>query len=223
MTKTVTTEAPASDFAALLSEIGAQAAETTVLAKALDKEPDADTTIEAAAAEATDGDAKDGKGKPADGEEPMGKALKIIGENGEEQEGIDAGPLLKSLMDRVENGGKETKQVFEAMFGVIKEQGTLLKSLTEQVKVLGAQGVGRRAVLTVHDKGVTAAETLAKSLGTEVEAEKPGMEPKEFLAKALSLAGEGKLDFRDVNLCETLINKGQQPLPHVAKAVMAPA
>lgn len=224
MSKTAA-EAPKSDFSALLADIGAASAETDTLVKALDKEPDADTTIEAAADEATEGEAKDGEGKTAKGEEPMGKALKVIGENGEEVDGIDATDLLKSLVDRVENGEAETGKVLGAVVGLVKSQGALIKSLTEEVRKLGSQGSGRRAVLTVHDKGRTAAETLAKSLegdGADAGAG-DGMDPKDFLAKALSLANAGKLDHRDVNLCETLINKGQQPLPHVAKAVLAPA
>lgn len=226
MTTTPAAEAPKTEFSALIADIGAQASETETLAKALDKDGDAkaDVTIEGAAAEGAEGDAKKKDGECAG--EAMGKSLKVIGADGVESEGIDATDLLKSLVDRVEALGAGSVEANTALLGVVKQQGALLKSLGEQVKALGAQGVGRRAILTVHDKGITAAETLSKSLGepTGADGEKPaGMEPKEFLTKALDLAAAGKLSYRDVNMAETMINKGGQPLPEIVKVVMAAA
>lgn len=222
---TKTAEAPKSDFSALLADIGAQSAETDVLAKAMDKDAGADATIEAAAAEGADGsEGDDGKKKDCDGDgdEPMGKALKIIGEDGQEQDGIDAGPLLKSLMDRVDSGETQTTEALGAIVGLVKSQGALIKSLADQVQKLGSQGLGRRAVVTVHDKGGSAAEALAKSLGGGGD-EDEKLNGKEFLLKASSAAEAGRIGWTDVSYCETLINKGLQPPEHLKRAVLAPA
>jgi hypothetical protein len=149
--------------------------------------------------------------------------VKAIDANGDEVEAIDATEFLKSMQD-----GQTAFQT--QALDVLGRQGALIKSLvaqvgalTGQVKELSTKGVGRRALLTLHER--PAAADLAKSLesgeGAAKADEQPKLNAKEFLTKALQAAEEGKITYHEANHCETLINRGAQPPADIVAAVMA--
>lgn len=210
----------AGQFDALLAEIQGQTAETDTLAKSMAEGDDA-ARIEAAAAEGEEaGEGEDDKDKDKDGEEgeAFGKSYVLRAEDGTETEGYDATELLKSLVGQVGAIELNTKTVLEAALGLIAKQGTLLKSLNDKVVALGSRGAGRRSVVTVAEPPAGLAKSL--TAGGAAATEEGGMNSTEFLNKAFSAAEAGLCSYHEVNLSETLINKGAQPTP-AAKAAVA--
>lgn len=206
-------------FDALLADIQAASASNDQLAKAMpvDGGTDADDANIAAAAGEGDGDADDKGGKP-DGDaddKPMAKSLKVTLEDGSEVEAIDGSELIKSLSDRMDASEASIKAVLEGAMGVIKQQGDLIKSLTDKVGALAGQGKGRKAVVSVVEKPAGAAETLAKSH------EQDGLTGEQFLAKALEASKVGRITARDVSIAEAAINMGVQPPEAIVRAVIA--
>jgi hypothetical protein len=221
---TTATETKPSAFAALLEEINGQATETETLAKSVAGD---DAAIAAAAAEgAADGEEEDkDKDKDKDGNagkvgEPVMKALKVIGADGQESEGVDATDLLKSLLEKTDTLEANSTAGLKAVLGVVKSQGELIKSLHEQVQLFSRQGAGRKSVIAINDKpGATSAEELRKSLEAPAADEKKGMPRAEFFAKALQAAEAGMISYHEANLAETLVNGGGAPPPTVIAAV----
>ena len=216
-----------SKFDALLAELQS---EVDTLAKAMppvdgdgDGDDDADASdtsaadkrIRAAAGGEPDGDEGDPDGGDGDGDEPevMGKSLPAVRAivDGVEVEAVDGTELVKSLMTQVDVLGKQATgaeqrmaKALEQTLGVVKSQGTLIKSLTEQVAALRSAGRGRKAVVSVQDP-----PAMTKSIaGDSATARKPG----ELMAKALSAQASGRLTSVDVARVEGYVQAGQ-PLP----------
>lgn len=215
-----TNTAGATSFDALLADIQGQSEDLVKSTAAADGD---DERIEGAAAEgAGDGEGGDTDADGEGADKPvLGKSLTATDAEGNEHEAIDATDLLKSLIDRVETGESQTAAVLQASLGLIRQQGDLIKSLTSEVRALGGQGRGRKAVVTLHDKGA-GGEDLTKALGggEQVEEKKDGVTGPEFLTKALAAAKEGRIAYSDASFCETVINKGQKPPEHLIKAVL---
>lgn len=189
-----------------------------------DMDGDADDANIAAAAEEGEGegegeghaepDGDEGLGGEGDGdgdEAPMAKSYRFTLEDGEEIDAIDGTELVKSLVDRFDS---QEATLSKALGGVvelirsqgetIRAQGDLIKSLSADMKRLGNEGRGRKAVVSVAEK--PAAETpLAKS-------EPDGMNASEFMAKALSAQQAGRITGLQVSIAEASLNKGL-PVP----------
>lgn len=207
-------------FDALLEDIGGVSAAHDELAKALP-----------VAAEEGDEDGKDGKDKDGkdtseddakiaaaakEGEgDALGKSFTFKDADGVEREAIDGTDLLKSLLGRVDAGEAKTAEVLTAAMGVIKQQGAMLKSLSETVGALAGQGRGRKAVVSIVEKPAGAAEALAKSHASE-----GGVSGEEFMAKALACQAAGKLSGRDVATAESYINMNQAPPAAIVSIVL---
>ncbi len=183
----------------------------------------------AAAGEGEDGKKKEGEageagapvtdaaaGKPD--EEVLGKALKVTLASGEEVEAVDGTELVKSLMGRLDISEDALAKAFGVVSGnvkavedklakataIIEAQDKLIKSLSDRVEAIANTGKGRRAVVSVTDK-VVGADVLAKS-------EPSGMDPHDFMLKAMDAMKAGRITGEEVARAETYLNRGI-PLP----------
>lgn len=150
----------------------------------------------------------------ANGEgEPFGKSFEVELPDGTKTEAYDGTAMLKALHAengalRAEIGGAHkalgaTLGVIKALQGQIAQQGDLMKALTADVKALGSQGSGRRAILSVHDKPATTAGAPATSTAR----------PGDVMAKAMALFAEGKMEGGDLRRIEA----------HQGRGLLAPA
>lgn len=219
-----------SNFDALLAELQG---EVDTLAKALpsvdgdgdgddDADPAdtsaADAKIKAAAGSEPDGDEGDPEGGDGDGDEPevMSKSLPVVRAlvDGKEVEAVDGTELVKSLMTQVEQLGKQSTGTEERMakaleqtLAVVKGQGALIKSLTEQVAALRSAGRGRKATLSVNES------TLTKA----IPAAAPSRE--EVMTKALAAQSAGRIGGMQVARIEGYLNHGMALPADLAAAI----
>lgn len=215
-----------SQFEKLMEELSTLGTQQAELAKALPADDGKDEEkIQAAAGEggsddgeAGDGDADD-KGGAADGDaddksgKPMAKSFKFTLEDGTEVEAQDGSELVKSLQERIEQNEGVMAKAMESAIGLIKGQGEMIKSLSEQVKKLSGEGRGRKTVVSVMEKPAPVASTLAKS-------EPTGMSHEQFFAKALAAQKEGRLSGTEIAVAEACLNRGEAiPQSIVARVV----
>jgi len=195
-----------SEFDELLKSLQTVADDNEELAKALPTDDADDEKVEAAAEEAgaVDPDADPAADEPEDDKEPMAKSITI---DGEEFEAVDATELIKSLTDRIGSNESVLAKALETTVAALNSQSTLIKSLQAEVKSLGAQGRGRKTVLTVLEKpGITSstpAETLAKSQSQD------GVTHEEFFAKANSLFDCKKISGSELNMISVSLREKQ--------------
>lgn len=149
---------------------------------------------------------------------PMAKSF-MYDADGEPVEIVDATEMLKSLAARVEQAESGTSAALSAAVTLLKSQdaalrtqGELIKSLAAKVESIGSQGRGRAAVVSVAEKPATG--TLAKS-------EPTGMNPGEFMAKALEAQRAGRLTGRDVSIAEGYLQKGMPVPAEIINRVLA--
>lgn len=171
-----------------------------------------DAAIAAAAADGeAAGEAADAAGEgEGEGEgDELGKSLTVIGENGEEEEAIDATDLLKSLVAKAEHFDGVEQDLLKGLTLVtdlVKSQAAEIGSLKGQLATLAGAGRGRRAVVSVSER-----PALAKSLGADgaVEGDAPeGIPANEFMAKAMDAFSAGKITGGEVSRAESYINRG---------------
>lgn len=193
------------NFEELLKALATTGEEADTLAKAapaaaaeveLEDDPDADTD--------TDADAGDDAAIAAAAAEEdapiMGKSFEVAGSDGVKHQVVDATNLVKAIMDRQDGSDAVLAKALQSMTGTLAKQNELIKSLSEQVKTVSAQGRGRKAVLSVSEK--PSIDTLAKS---GAAAEEGGMTPSEFFAKANNAFEAGKLGGKDLNTISVCI------------------
>lgn len=201
-------------FDGLLGEIDQLLKSST--AKDPAEDGDGDEIIRRAAGEA-DGDGTGSDADPdgdADGEEPFGKSFDVTLPDGSTQAAYDGTAMLKALhaengVLRGEIGGAQKALtaavgLIRSLTGTIAEQGSMLKSLTADVKALGNQGTGRRAMLSTHDKP-TGGGAAAASTATHGS----------VMAKAMALFQEGKMDGGDLRRIESHQGRGALAPPDV--------
>lgn len=211
-------------FEKLLSELTELSAEQETLTKALPAgDGKDDDKIQAAAEEGGDGDGAgagdgdgdgDDKGGDGDGDgDQMGKSLGTVTlEDGSQAEAIDGTELVKSLMERVETTEGQMQKALEGAVGLIKSQGAMIKSLSEQVAKLAGAGRGRKTVVTVTEK-TPAGQQMSKS-------EPAGLSGQEFMAKALTAQASGKILAKDVAAIEAYLNRGMAIPEHLVARVV---
>lgn len=150
-----------SSFDKLLGELTATQTETDNLAKSM-------TDAAAIGADGGEGGASGGEGSGtgeagatgATGEAgatgaaagELAKSFKVTGPNGEELDAVDGTEMLKSLEARLEATEASTLGGMGQLLGLVKSQGALIKSLSEQVGAMASQGRGRKAMLQVHER-----------------------------------------------------------------------
>lgn len=197
-----------SAYQTLLEEL---AAEERVLAKAMRGDDD-DANIAALA----DGDQDDDKVPDADDDEtgydddedaPMAKSLTLTLPNGQRVEAYDGTALVKSLQAEVAQLQRDNGEVMaqmgsliKSLVGTVKEQRQEIKTLAKSLHQLSAQGTGRRAKLTIHDRG------------TEPSGEPdPADVRDQVMAKAMSAFDAGKITGLELNTVDVALRRGQVP------------
>ena len=206
----------------------AQMQEVQAMTKALPKPGEGDDAakIQAAAADGAGG-AGGGKGgngggnteenDDPDGDEMMGKSLKIKLDDGTEVDALDGTELVKSLIARMDTDAGVAQQVIGGALSMIKAQGEIiaaqdkvLKSLQADVAALGRQGAGRRSVVSVAPAPAQQSQQqMAKSM--------PG---EEFMAKSLEAQKAGRISGMDVSIIEGYLNSGAQVPERYVSRVM---
>ena len=141
--------------------------------------------------------------------EPMGKSLTIKLEDGTEQVVFDATEMMKSFEkqsgDLTVRCGKLEEALVKSlnanivMVRGLTEQGAMLKALETKVAELGAAGSGRKAVLTVIEKGPSQ------------QAAATGQTVQEFGEQMMKAFHKGAVSADEVNLAETVMGYGKQP------------
>jgi len=203
------------DFDALLDELSSLES-TDELAKAMPVEDPEMEEDELEENEKIKAASEDGDAVPADEDdaEYMGKSM-TVKIDGEDVEAFDGMELIKSFTNRLDGSEKMLRKALEATVktiksrdGIIKKQGELLKSLQEQVAVIGNTGKGRKAVVNVHDKQTG---ELKKS---------DGVSPGEFRQLLKSAVASGAVNAMDAGRAETALNNGQA-VPEVIIAKVA--
>jgi hypothetical protein len=129
-----------------------------------------DAAIAAAAAAA---------GAKKEGETPFGKSMMASDEEGNEHQVLDATEFVKSLVARLDGVDSVLAKGLGAIAGTMKKQGDLIKSLSDQVASMSAQGRGRKSTLVVTEKP-DVGSTMAKSAAAADAAAGPA----DLMAKA---------------------------------------
>lgn len=155
----------------------------------------------------------------------LGKSFQVTLPDGSVHEAYDGTELLKSFADRlaVTEAGvierateldvtrgelEKSLDVASKLLGVVKQQGDLIKSLQQDVARIGAQGAGRKAVVSVSEKQVGNAASQAPQNGNG-----------SVMAKAMSLQKQGVLNSRDIAMLEVGFGRGMPVPAHIQAAI----
>lgn len=197
-------------FDKLMAELAQATTDQETLSKALPADDGKDDDkIQAAADDGANADADDksgdgGSAKDKD-DKPMAKSFEVTMPDGTKVQAEDGTELVKSLTARLD---KSEGEMVKALHGVlslvkgqaemIKSQGDLINSLNERLGKVAGEGRGRKAVVTVTEKK-DAAEPLAKS---------GAMNADEFMAKANSAFGSGKITGKELTVIDVSLRQG---------------
>lgn len=152
--------------------------------------------------------------KEAEGE-VLGKSFTVV-KDGEEIEAVDGTELVKALIDRTEKSEKALgdlsvglDKVLKALTETAKNQGDLIKSLTQEVTLLRGTGRGRKS-------------TLVMAGGLVDEKKEPEtMNGDDFMAKAMDAQRNNKITATEVSTAEIYIQKGLQVPPDLVRRVLS--
>jgi hypothetical protein len=144
-------------------------------------------------------DEEDDEDEDEDGQSVLGKSFAFTLDNGEVVEAVDGTELVKSLMGRIDNNESQVTAALAGALGLIKQQGDMIKSLTDKVSALGAEGRGRKAALTVHEK---------PAAGSGAAQQKDGVPAGEFMHKCLQAQAAGRITGQDVSRAQIALNSG---------------
>lgn len=197
----------------LIAELAGAAKEADDLVKALPAAED-DKNIREAAGEGE----KEGEGVNADDEvegegAPMSKSFEVTLADGTKLVAQDGTEMVKALGERIDATEGEMAKALGATVALVKQQGVLIKSLTEQVKKLGGEGRGRKAVLTLSERKPTE-ETLAKG-------NQDGLTADQFMVKAHAAFEARKLSGQELNTIDVSLRNGFPVDPSLISKVIA--
>lgn len=171
-----------------------------------------------------------------EGKEHMAKSFTIQTEDGKTLEVMDASEMLKSFGARLDESTATMQSLFSSVVGVmqsqdklvksltdklegaattITEQGTLIKSLQEEVTKLGSAPGGRKAVLTVAERTTAPATDIMAKAGMP-----EGVTVDDFFAKASDLQLKGQITGVDIAYAETCLNHGQAIPDSIVRRVL---
>lgn len=163
-----------------------------------------------------------------EGIEPLGKAFAVTLESGDTVEAYDATLVLKSFDDRLNNLDIWTAQRSDAieqlrtevqaltqgyaddranLETLLRTQASLIKSLSEQITVLGTTPRDRKSVLNVHERPVA-------STGTS-----PTVTVDDLMTKAMAAQRNGHLTSFDIARLEATTARGIPPPADILKAL----
>lgn len=158
--------------------------------------------------EDVEADVKSGKasGKKA----PLAKSLTVTLEDGTTVEAEDGTELVKSLTEslgalteRIDSSESVLAKALGQTVSLLKAQSTLISDLQKQVKAIGNEGRGRKAVVSL----------VEKPTGTLAKGGDGGITPNDFMAKAESQWRAGKITGSEIAFIESAFNRGQYELP----------
>ena len=203
-----------SDFEKLMGELSQLSTEQGELAKALPADDGKDEEkIQAAAEEGGLGDGDDDEDDVDDnGGAPMAKSFELTLEDGTKIQAQDGTEMVKALSERLDATGANMAKALGSAVSLIKGQGEMIKSLSEQIKKLSGEGRGRKTVVSVVEKPEP---TMVKSQAPE------GLSHQQFFAKALAAQREGRISGTEIAVAETYLNRGQEIPAEIVQRVMA--
>ncbi|MFZ4538505.1 hypothetical protein [Propionivibrio sp.] len=147
---------------------------------------------------------------------PFAKSFNGTTADGEEFEAIDGTEMIKSLNDRIDlmaQGAEDEKsdlaKSMEVLVGIIKSQGTLIKSLQESYVALANSGSGRKSI-----NAPTGA--MIKSL----QSNEP-LNAGSFMAKANLAFDAGRISGKDLTICDVALRQGCEIDAAIVNRVMA--
>ncbi len=150
------------------------------------------------------------KRKPADeGENPFAKSFSGTTLDGQEFEAIDGTELIKALHDEITTNKEDLTKSLTFLVSIIKTQGTLIKALQENVVDLGKQGRGRLSV-------TGPSQDFAKS----IKASQP-IDAQGFMLKANAAFDAGRINGKDLTVCDVAIRMGSDIDPALVSKVLA--
>lgn len=173
----------------------------------------------------------------------MGKSFKVKLEGGDEVEAVDgtellksfakkqgrlvkalsaAQPLIKALVDSNAALGTKIVTIEKANAELLKSHGELKTAFDTKAK---EHDELKKSFDAIANKG-TGRKSATVIMPSAVEGQQPkGMEPKDFMAKALRMQSEGKggITGQDIAVAESSLNRGQEVPAHIVKKVMAEA
>lgn len=190
-------------FDKLLAELEAAQKDNNVLAKSI---PAANEEGDKKIAKASeDGDDKEND-DDEDGEEGEQMTKSMVLDSGDEVLLVDADAMLKSLDALAVKADKHEELLVKSLgqtLELVKSQGLMIKSLSDQVAKLGGQGAGRKTVLSINEKQqVTADGLLAKS-------QPEGLTPQGFLLKSNAAHDAGKITGRELATIDVALRSNQ--------------
>jgi hypothetical protein len=189
-----------SDFADLLALVKSEAETSELLAKATPAaDSQDDDAIQAAATDGGEGEGDETEGSEGEdgdgdeeGDDTMGKSMTVRDADGTEHQAVDATDLIKSLLERADKSDETNGALLKSFASfaksantTMKQQGDFIKSLAVQVKTLGGQGRGRRAVVMGTELPGTATDL--------VKSKDESMTHADFMLKANSAYDNGKI------------------------------
>lgn len=210
------------NFEELLKALNDAEAETDeVLAQAkepvdpdLEDDPEDDEMIAAAAGEGAPAPAA-APAAAGDEDGEFGKSFEFTDAAGNKQQAVDATELVKSLIDRQDTTETVLAKAMNSMTSLVQKQGDLIKSLTQEVRSLSAQGRGRKTMLNVAEK--PDAGVLAKSQGAAAD----GMTTQEFFAKANAAFDAEKISGKDLNVISVCLRSNHAIDPELIQRVVS--
>lgn len=157
----------------------------------------------------------------SEGGQVLVKSFKVQTADGQELEAIDGTEMLKSLEQRVGAGEESMMKAVSGLITLVKGQGALIKSLSDQVKSLGGQGRGRKTVLAITEKApLIKGGEAGHGVGSGA-AEGPTVE--EFMLKSEVAWQAGALTGQEYTTIDVACRMGKEIDPGLIKKVLASA
>lgn len=184
---------------------------------------------EAEAKAAEEARRKAGEGGEEDGDAEMfGKSLTVTLEGGETAEAVDGAALVTGMRflkgqntalaselaaARAENAGEMVKALsgMQSLLRLVKDQDTVIKSLSDRLDTFGAQGRGRASVLSIMEKSQPAG----------APAQPQGASRAEIMQASMQAMKKGLISAVDVSMIEGCLNQGAEIPEPLVKAIQS--
>lgn len=164
---------------------------------------DDDAAIRQAAGDGDEDDDPEKKDGEGEDDAMFGKSMTAV-IDGEERAVVDGTELVKALIATQESQGEAMTKALADTVGLLKSQGAMLKAQADEIALLkadmqrlGAQGVGRKSALSVHDKpGAVGAAQEGETIGTE-----------QLMAKAHDAFAAGRINGRELAIADVCVRQ----------------
>lgn len=200
-----------SDFDKLLAELSQETANQETLAKSLAAPAADDAKIAAAAADA------DGLKPNPEDEVDLTKSLDSLNAAATAAgvaviDGEEFAKSIDSLGGRMTVAEDVLAKAMDSALGMIRNQGEMIKSLSDKVTALSGEGRGRKTVVTVSERQ-PAGEPLVKS--------QQGFTVGEVMAKANSAFDAKKITGLELTTLDVALRNGTPPSESVLARIVS--